>query len=159
MVRVAKDFALAEVTLRKYEKPSQLRGRELVRKVCLSLGLLQPGDSRDVVVDVFYVLLNSSRRRKALTCTQIEKEVIALRKAYKLPMLGIASSNIRRQLKRLRDIFLIEKVRNEYRITEFDSLSEIFKERIERFYVLSITSRIEDYLARADSEFKRKTRH
>lgn len=156
MVRVAKDFALAEITLRKYEKPSQLRGRELVKKICLSLGLLQPGDSRDVVVDIFYVLLRARKKRKALTCTQIEKEVIGLRRKYKLPMLGIASSNIRRQLKRIRDLFLIEKIRNEYRVTEFDELSEIFEERIERFYIQSITNRIKNYLAKADSEFKRK---
>lgn len=158
MVRVAKDFALAEITLRKYEKPSQLRGRELVKKICLSLGLLQPGDSRDVVVDVFYVLLRARKKRKALTCAQIEKEVISLRKRYKLPMLGIASSNIRRQLKRLRDLFLIEKIKNEYRVTEFDTLSEIFEERIEQFYMQSITNRIKDYLSKADSEFKRKKR-
>lgn len=156
MVRVAKDFALAEITLRKYEKPSQLKGRELVRKICLSLGLLQPGDSRDVVVDVFYVLLRAKKNRNALTCTQIEKEVISMRKKYGVPMLGIASSNIRRQLKRLRDLFLIEKISNKYRVTEFDTLSEIFNERIERFYLESITNRVKTYLSKADSEFKRK---
>lgn len=40
------DTSLAEITLRKYEKPKSENKRELVRKVCLSLGLLQPGDSR-----------------------------------------------------------------------------------------------------------------
>jgi len=48
--RIAKDTPLSEVTLRKYEKPVDISERDLVRKLCLSLGLLQPGDSRDVIV-------------------------------------------------------------------------------------------------------------
>ena len=54
---IAKDTPLVEITLRRYEKPNQMSERELVRKLCLSFGLLQPGDSRDVIVDVFCVLL------------------------------------------------------------------------------------------------------
>ena len=49
--KVSRDIPLAEITLRRYEKPYDLNSRELVKKVCLSLGLLQPGDSRDVIVD------------------------------------------------------------------------------------------------------------
>ena len=40
----------SELTLRKYEKPFRSSGRELVKKLCLSIGLLQPGDGRDVIV-------------------------------------------------------------------------------------------------------------
>jgi len=58
-VKVAIDRSLAEITLRKYEKPDNLKDRELVRKLCLSVGLLQPGDSRDIIVDILYVLLKS----------------------------------------------------------------------------------------------------
>ena len=36
---IAKDTPLAELTLRKYERPTS-SGRDLVRKVCLTLGLL-----------------------------------------------------------------------------------------------------------------------
>ena len=50
-----KDIPLSEITLRKYEKPSNLERRELVRKICLSLGLLQLGDSRDIIVDILLV--------------------------------------------------------------------------------------------------------
>ena len=55
---------LAEITLRKYEKPYNLEGRELIKKVCLSLGLLQPGDSRDVIVDVLQVILDAKKEKK-----------------------------------------------------------------------------------------------
>ncbi|MBW3017920.1 hypothetical protein KY325_02060, partial [Candidatus Woesearchaeota archaeon] len=53
----SRDTALAELTLRKYERPFKVKNRDLVSKLCLSIGLLQPGDSRDVIVDVLYALL------------------------------------------------------------------------------------------------------
>ena len=56
MPKISKDIPLAEITLRKYEKPTNLKGRDLVRKLCLSIGLLQPGDSRDVIVDILNVM-------------------------------------------------------------------------------------------------------
>ena len=49
---VSRDIPLSEITLRRYERPYNMSRRELVRKLCLSVGLLQPGDSRDVVVDI-----------------------------------------------------------------------------------------------------------
>jgi len=151
--KVAKDTPLAEVTLRRYEKPYKLSKRELVKKLCLSLGLLQPGDSRDVIVDVFLSLLNVRKEKKELSSKQIEQAVIKIRKENNLESKGTASSNIRRQIKRLRDIFLVEKVKSKYRINEFGNLNEIFSERIEQFYIKNIFSRIGDYLQKADEVF------
>ena len=147
---IARDIPLAEITLRRYEKPANLSERDIIRKLCLSLGLLQPGDSRDVVVDVLNVLIKTKREKKNLTSDEICKRVIEERKSLKLPMLGIASSNIRRQLKRLKDIMLIEKRLNAYRITEESSLVEIFEEKIEKFLISSINSRIKEYLKKID---------
>ncbi|MCH8329228.1 MAG: hypothetical protein IIB81_02450 [Nanoarchaeota archaeon] len=93
---ISKEIPLSEITLRRYEKPSKLSDRELVRKLCLSIGLLQPGDSRDVIVDILHVLLKSKKQQKALSSTEIEKDVIDARKKQKLALHGIASSNIRR---------------------------------------------------------------
>src|SRR3989344_5771047 len=93
---ISKDIPLAEITLRRYEKPTNLSDRELVRKLCLSVGLLQPGDSRDVIVDIFNILIKAKKERKNLTSNEICNEVIEERKKLRLPMLGIASSNIRR---------------------------------------------------------------
>ena len=142
---ISRESPLSEITLRRYEKPSKLPEREIVRKICLSIGLLQPGDSRDVVVDVLHVLLTAKKQKKELSSDEIEKEVIDSRKKQKLPLFGIASSNIRRQIKRLRDIFLVEKIKNSYRITEFESLSVIFEEKIEKFYLKSIVDRVKEY--------------
>lgn len=140
---ISKDIPLAEITLRKYEQPNNLSQRDLAKKLCLSLGLLQPGDSRDVIVDVFLVLI---KNKEPLTSERINDLVIEIRKSENLPLKGIAGSNIRRQLKRLKDLFLIENIRNEYRINENESLIKIFEEKIEKFYIKSILDRIKDYL-------------
>lgn len=145
---VAKEVPLAEITLRKYEKPYNLKDRDLVKKLCLSIGLLQPGDSRDVVVDVLQVLL----KNKSLTSNEVEEKVIESRKSQKLPPTGIASSNIRRHLKRLKDIFLIESTGNSYRITENARLSEIFTEKIEQYYLKTISERVKEYFEALDKE-------
>ncbi len=140
---ISKDTPLAEITLRKYEQPNNLSQRELVKKLCLSLGLLQPGDSRDVIVDVFLVLINN---KEPLSSEKINDLVIELRKKENLQLKGIAGSNIRRQLKRLKDLFLIESIKNEYRVNENEPLINIFEDKIEKFYIKSILDRIKDYL-------------
>ena len=147
---ISKEVPLAEITLRRYEKPANLSARELVRKLCLSIGLLQPGDSRDIIVDVFHVLIKAKKEQKQLTSEEICHLVIEERKSLKLPMLGIASSNIRRQLKRLKDLLIVEKRLNAYRITEHSHLVEIFEEKIEKFLLPSINSRIKEYLKKIE---------
>lgn len=155
MGKISIDTPLAEITLRRYEKPN-VSERELVRKLCLSLGLLQPGDSRDVMVDVFHVLLKARQIKEELHSEEIKNKVMEYRKQEGLPMLGIASSNIRRQLKRLKDLHLIETNANLYRITEFSDLNEIFEEKIQNFILNSVLSRVKDYLKTVDEEFKEK---
>lgn len=148
--KISKDTPLGEITFRRYESPSNEGGRKLVRKLCLSLGLLQPGDSRDVVVDVLYVLLKAKKQKKYLTSEEIVARVIKERKAAKQPMLGIASSNIRRQILRLRDILLVEKIKNVYRITEFSTLTTIFDTRIKAVLLESTLSRVREYVQAID---------
>ena len=142
---ISKDVPLSEITLRKYEKPYSTSKRELTRKLCLSIGLLQPGDSRDVMVDIFQVLLNCRKNKIFLTSEEIKYKVIKQRKKLKLPLNGIASSNIRRQLKRLKDLYLVESIKNKYRITEFENMSIIFDKQIKDFYLKGILERVEDY--------------
>ncbi len=143
---IAKDTPLAEITLRRYEKPGKLSERELVRKICLSLGLLQPGDSRDVAVDVLHVLLKARRERQGLASEEIEQQVIENRKHHHLTPQGIASSNILRQVRRLREMLLVEKIADKYRIVEFEELPKVFEEKIEHFYLKSIVERVKEYL-------------
>src|SRR3989338_4312735 len=144
---IAKDTPLSEITLRKYERPGKLSERELVRKICLSLGLLQPGDSRDVMVDVLHVLLKAKKKQESMTTEEIEKEVIEERKKHRLPVHGVAKSNISRQLRRLKEMLLVEKHADAYRITEFEDLDVLFEQKIGQFYLRSITERVKEYLS------------
>jgi len=142
---ISRDTPLAELTLRRYEKPYTKDKRELVRKLCLSTGLLQPGDSRDIIVDILLVLLKSRNKKILMTSEEIKNETVNTRKKYKLPLRGVASSNVRRQLKRLRDVYLVEKIKNDYRITEFEPLSVIFDKRIKDLYLKNILERVKEY--------------
>ena len=103
---------------------------------------MQPGDSRDVIVDIFYVLINS---KQELNSEEIQFLVIENRKKHKLVLQGIAQSNIRRQVRRLRELFLVEKIANKYRIAENEQLHNLFEERIKKYYLPSILSRVEEY--------------
>tara|TARA_Y100000310_G_scaffold105777_1_gene104319 strand:+ start:2500 stop:2946 length:447 start_codon:yes stop_codon:yes gene_type:complete len=143
---MVKDIPLSEIILRKYEKPMGLEKRELVRKICLSLGLLQLGDSRDIIVDILLVLINANKTQEKISSEEIRLRAEALRKKYSLETKGLAESNIRRQLKRLRDNMLIEKSENKYYLTEHSSLREIFENTIEKFLIPQIVERIKEYL-------------
>lgn len=140
------DLPLSEITLRKYETPYNLGRRELVKKICLSFGLLQPGDSRDVIIDVFLVLLNARTNKESLDIENIRKGVIESRKAASCEEKGIAESNLRRQLRRLKDLMLVESSENKYRVAEFESLERLFEEKITNFLLPSIVSRVKEYL-------------
>ncbi len=145
-----KELPLTEITLRKYEKPNKLEKRDLIKKICLSLGLLQLGDSRDIIVDILMVLIEANKENKKLSSEEIKEKAEVLRKKYSLETKGLAESNIRRQLKRLRDDMIIERNENKYYLTENLSLKEIFENRIERFLIPQVIERIKEYLNELD---------
>jgi hypothetical protein len=145
---MVKDLPLGEVILRKYEKPYESSRRELVKKVCLSLGLLQPGDSRDIIVDLLLVLEDARKEKKWMSSFEVRDKVEETRKANSLECRGLAESNIRRQLKRMRDSLLLDKQENKYRLSEFAPLSEIFENKIERFLIPQTIERIKEYLGK-----------
>jgi hypothetical protein len=143
---MVKELPLGEITLRKYEKPYDSSKRELIKKACLSLGLLQPGDSRDIIVDVLLVLEDARKQKKHLSSFEIRNLVEATRKQNSLDEKGLAESNIRRQLKRLRDLMLVDKSENVYRLSEFSPLKEIFENKIEKFLIPQTIERVKEYL-------------
>ena len=145
---MVKESHLGEIILRKYEKPYESSQRELLRKVCLSLGFLQPGDSRDIIVDIMLILEESRKKKEWLSSFQIRDLVEKSRKDNSLEVKGLAESNIRRQLKRLRDSLIVDKKENQYRISEFSPMKEIFETKIERFLIPQITDRIKEYLGK-----------
>ena len=142
MSKKLKDITLQEITLRKYEEPISTEPNELIRKFCLSVGLLQPGDSRDIVVDVFSELLKSRRSGQLLTIPHLLNT---------LERPGSSASNIRRQLRRLRELKLVEKLPQGYRITEFGKLEPIISTYIEQFVVQPSLNRIKQYAQELDN--------
>ena len=126
-----KDLPLAEITLRRYPKPFNLSGRDLVKKTCLSLGLLQLGDGRDTIVDVVLALTKGPVSTKHLESIMHRKQ-------------GSRPSNLRRQLKRLKDLGLIEKVQGNYRFANGLSLAELFEEKI-KLRTDNILERVKEY--------------
>ncbi len=145
---MARDIPLGEITLRRYEKPYESSKRELVKKVCLSLGLLQPGDSRDVMVDILLILEESRQTKGWLSSFEVRDKVEKVRAENSLEGRGLAESNIRRQLKRLRDIMLVDKQENKYRMSEFAPLYELFEAKIEKFLIPQTIERIKEYLGK-----------
>ena len=148
---MVRDIPLNEITIRRYEKPYDAPKREIVRKVCLSLGLLQPGDSRDIIIDILLILDEARKQKIMLNSFEIRDKVGAVRKQNSLDEKGLAESNIRRQLKRLRDAMIVEKTENKYRLSEFLPISEIFTTKIEKFMIPQITERIKEYLIKLES--------
>ncbi len=145
---MVKDLPLNEITLRKYEKPYDAGRREIVKKVCLSLGLLQPGDSRDIIVDILMALEEARLEKKEVSSFDVINKVKEIRKQHSLGEKGLAESNVRRQLKRLRDVMIVDKKNNLYRLSEFEPISEIFEKKIEGFLIPQTIERIKEYLGK-----------
>ena len=137
-----KDLPLQEITLRKYEEPSSLENREIVKKFCLSLGLLQPGDSRDIIVDLFLELVRARKESKILEMN----DFLELLKDKE----GASPSNLRRQLRRLKDLKLVEKLPRGYRITESGKIESVLDNYIIQFVVNPTIDRIRKYVREID---------
>ena len=143
---VLKEIPLSEICLRKFEKPSQDL-EDVLRKFCISIGLLQKGDSRDSIIDVLKVLLRAKKDRKMLSSEEIKLQAEEIRKEK------IVGSNVRRHLLRLKQIGIVEEIKNRYRIKEFLSLREIFETYIENFLIKPTIQRIKEYCDEIDKNF------
>ncbi len=151
MAKIVKELPLSEITLRRYEKPRNLKERGLVKRVCLSLGLLNPGDSRDIIVELLYVLIKA---KKPLTLSELEKRVYKTRKRFKQNLQGITPSNISRQLRKLKKLGIISDSNRKYSLSERLSLTEIFNEKIKPLILEPTMERVLEYLEKADALVK-----
>jgi DNA-binding transcriptional ArsR family regulator len=137
-VKRRKEVPLSEITLRKFEKPYGDE-KELLRKFCISLGLLQPGDSRDSIVEIVAALLKARKQRRYLTSEEIVHNI------------SVSKPNLRRHLRRLGDIGIIEKRENRYRIREFLPFKEILVGYTQPFLIKPAFDRIIEYADHIDS--------
>ena len=137
-----RDIPLQEITLRKYEQPFGLDDRELSRKFLLSIGLLQPGESRDIIVDIFELFVKARKINKPLEVEFIVNELEGKN--------GASAPNVARQIKRLRDMKLIEKVHEGYRITEFGKIDNIVSNFVVPFVINQSAERLSEYAKELD---------
>jgi len=128
-----KDIPLQEITLRKYEQPEGLERKELIRKFLLSIGLLQPGESRDVIVNIFELLLEN--KGKGYEPTEILRALGEKK--------GASPPNIRRQLRRMKDLKLVEKMQDGYQICE--SIPAVIENFIEPYVIKQTLERLKEY--------------
>ncbi len=140
--KALRDIPLQEITLRKYEQPYGLEEKELVRKFLLSLGLLQPGESRDIIVDIFHLFLKARKRNKTLDVEDIVTELEG--------KVGASSPNVSRQIKRLRDLKIVEKNHDGYRITEFGKIDNIVSNYLVPFVINQSAERLREYAKELD---------
>lgn len=147
MGKVFKDKPITEIILRRFERPFKEDKELLIRKFCISLGLLQPGDSRDVIVDIFKLLLDGKKEHKLFSSQEIEDKIKSKRTA------GSAGSNVRRQLLRLDRIGLIEKNGSGYRFREFMNLEEVLDAHILKFLIEPTFNRIKEYAKEIDKNY------
>ncbi len=132
-MKVHKEIPIKEICLRKFEKPSG-DFDSVLRRFLKSLGLLQLGESRNDILLIFGELL---KNRKGLCSKHIVEKT------------GVSPSNVRRHLRRLREMGLVEKVGGFYRISEGRTLKEIVSEI--RGMVQDIFGRVEEYADYLDS--------
>ena len=97
-------------------------------------------------------LVEANKTKQELSSEEIGKRVEEIRKKYSLDTRGLAESNIRRQLKRLRDAMLIDKVENNYFLSEHSSLKEIFRNNLERFIIPQTIERVKEYLEEVERQ-------
>ncbi len=130
--RVAKEIPLSSLTIRKYEKPHTEDKRMLIKRFCLSIGLLEPGDSRDIIIDILTVFIEKAKQRQALTINELIEETKTIRRKLSLSEKGCSEPNIRRQVLRLKNAGLVEKQKNKYRIKEFLSTEELTQDVVKK---------------------------
>lgn len=146
MMRVFKDTPIDEVTLRRFEKPSSSDLMSLVRRFAISIGLLQPGDSRDIVSELLFMFIERSKRKEFLT---VEYLINSFQGKD-----GGTPNNIRRQLRRLKDINIIERTNYGYRIKEFMPISALFKDHIMKYNIEPCIERLNEYCSLIDSNLR-----
>lgn len=141
--KVFRDTPVIDISIRKFEKPDNSSINVLMRKFCISVGLLQPGDGRDSIVDLLTLFYKAGRIKRYLTIEEVYKFMLGLKKQ------GTAQSNVRRNMLRLKDLGFIEKTGNGYRIREWLSFHDLISE-FAKFKVEPTLERVKDYAKALD---------
>ncbi len=136
--RVYKDRPLTGISLNEFEKPGQDYATNL-RRFCISIGVISPGESRIAVVKILDILLRAKNKEPdGLDSRQLIKD---LHQAN----VKIVYANILRDLRKLIAIGLVEKRGNRYRIKENLPLKDLLSSFVKPYIIDRILNRVEDY--------------
>ncbi len=136
--RLYKDRPLAEISLKEFEKPTSDYITNL-RRLCISLGVVSPGESRIAIVYILDILIKArEKKQKSLDSYAVVKELY--RRNVK-----IVYANVLRDIRKLISVGLVEKRDNGYRIKENLPINEILKTFIKPYIVDKIFNRIIEY--------------
>ncbi|MCL4391394.1 MAG: hypothetical protein M1284_02485 [Candidatus Parvarchaeota archaeon] len=143
--RLYKDRPLSGIALNEFERPTNDYSTN-IRRLCISLGLISPGESRIAIVYILDILLKARRKRPdGLDSYEIIKEL------YK-KKIRIVYANILRDLRKLISIGIVEKRNNSYRIKENMRLNEIISGFIKPYIIDRTLSKIEEYAKAVEKE-------
>ncbi len=143
--RLFKDKPLAVIELSEFEKPGTDRFTNL-RRFCISLGLISPGESRIAIVHILDILLKARKSNpNGLDSYAIVKEL------YQHDV-KIVYANILRDLRKLVRVGLVEKINGGYRVKENGNLEDILRNFIKPYIIERILNRIVEYAHSIESE-------
>lgn len=131
------DSPVVDISLRKFEKPVGSIN-DVIKKFCISIGLLQPGDSRDVIVDLVLLFIKACKARRVLSIEDVYRHALNVNKK------GVSQSNVRRHLFRLKELDIIEHAPEGYRLREWLSFKDLVSDLV-KFKVEPTIERIKEY--------------
>lgn len=131
------DSPVVDISLRKFEKPSGSIN-EVIKKFCISVGLLQPGDSRDVITDLLLLFIKACKAKRVLSIEDVYRHALNVDKK------GVSQSNVRRHLFRLKELDIIEHSPEGYRLREWLTFKELVSDLV-KFKVEPTIERIKEY--------------
>jgi hypothetical protein len=136
--KLYKDLPLAGISLNEFEKPSADYFTNL-RRFCISIGVISPGESRVAIVYILDILLRAKATNpNGLDSLQITKAL------YNLDV-KIVYANILRDVRKLIGIGIIERRGNLFRIKENLPLKELLETFIRPYIIDRIIKRVLEY--------------
>lgn len=143
--RLYKDRPLSGISLNEFERPTNDYNVN-IRRLCISLGLVSPGESRIAIVHILDILLKTRKKNPdGLDSYELIKEL------YKKKT-KIVYANILRDLRKLMAVGIVEKRNGHYRIKENMRLDEIISSFIKPYLIDRTLSKIEEYARSVEKE-------
>lgn len=147
--KLFKDKPLSKISLSEFEKPGSDYFTNL-RRFCISLGLVNPGESRVAIIYILDLLLKLRLKEKD------GADSYAIMKYLYSKNIKIVYANVLRDLRKLVSLGIVEKVDRKYRIKENMKLTEIIDEFIKPYLIDRILKKIYLYAESIDNDFNKK---